>query len=298
MESERGSFFMNIGVVGGGSVGLLISSYLSLYHRVRVYVRRNEQAHLLRNEGIVEEKSRENFSVESLLVENMKEEELIIICVKQHQIEDIMPMINQTNSQTPLLFLPNGMSHTNYLSHLTQPVYVGINSHGSLREKDNLFSHTGKGEIAYAQFNASEEGDYWLRNHLNNISFPVRFCSSWKILLKEKLIVNAVINPLTALFNVKNGVILSNKYLYDIAEKLCFEAAESLNLDFEENWHRVQTIDKKTSENISSMLKDLMENRPTENEAISGYIITESTTELPYTTFVYKAIQALEYKNS
>src|SRR5699024_11364265 len=96
---------------------------------------------------------------------------------------------------------------------------------------------------------------------LNNISFPVRFCSSWKILLKEKLIVNAVINPLTALFNVKNGVILSNKYLYDIAEKLCFEAAESLNLDFEENWHRVQTIAKKTSENISSMLKRSEERR-------------------------------------
>src|SRR5699024_11083900 len=139
MESERGSFFLNIGVVGGGSVGLVISSYLSLYHRVRVYVRRNEQAYLRRNAGIVEEKSRENFSVESLLVENMKEEELIIICVKQHQIEVIMPMINQTNSQTRLLFLPNGMSHTNYLRHLTQPVYVGINSHGSLREKDNLF---------------------------------------------------------------------------------------------------------------------------------------------------------------
>ena len=34
---------MNIGVIGGGAIGLLVSSYLSTFHDVTVYVYRETQ---------------------------------------------------------------------------------------------------------------------------------------------------------------------------------------------------------------------------------------------------------------
>lgn len=288
---------MNIGVIGGGSVGLFISSYLNAHHSVRVYVRREEQCELLNYNGITNKQTGENAPIEALLLENMKKEDLLIICVKQHQVKNILPMIKQKNENTPLLFLQNGMGHIELISHFNQPVYLGVNNHGTLRENDCIFSHTGKGGLVFAHFNTSEGDANRIGSILNNSSFPVRVEKDWIGLLNKKLIVNAVINPLTALFKVSNGEILSNRYLYDFAKGLCYEAAESLDSNFDKNWRNVKKIAEATSQNTSSMLKDIMEKRPTENEAISGYIISKSKKELVYTTFMYKAIQALEYKN-
>lgn len=289
---------MKIGIIGAGSVGLLVGSYLSACHDVTVYVRREEQCELLENQGIIESQSGLNFSVKARMLDNMQGEDLLILCVKQQHIPSILPMITRMNSKAALLFLQNGMSHIDFLGVTFQPVFLGINSHGSLRKEDNIFSHTGRGALTFAHYNTNETDAIKLKQQLDSERFPVCVTSDWANLLKEKLIVNAVINPLTALFKVSNGKILSNPHLYDLAKGLCLEAAETLELQCEESWERVQGIAEMTSENTSSMLKDLIEQRPTENEAISGYILSHAKERLPYTRFVYQAIKALEHKNS
>lgn len=55
---------MKIGIIGGGSVGLLCAYYLSLHHEVTVVTRRKEQAAAIQSEGIRLYKGGEEFSAD------------------------------------------------------------------------------------------------------------------------------------------------------------------------------------------------------------------------------------------
>lgn len=53
-------------------------------------------------------------------------------------------------------------------------------------------------------------------------------------------------------------------------------------------------IAKNTGNNMSSMRADILNNRKSEIDSITGYILQHSNAHLPYTSFVYRAILALE----
>lgn len=288
---------MRIGIIGGGSIGLLISSYLCVGHEVTIYVRRMEQKQKINKYGLYRSRNSAPFSVRALCLDEMEKEDCIVVCVKQSQISTILAKINKDYNDTPVIFLQNGMGHIEQLHRVNKTVFLGVVEHGALREEDNVVRHTGKGVIRLAAFR--KEDSEKLKNlgrQLTQDSFPVKTATAWRHLLSEKLVVNAVINPLTTLFFVKNGAILHNKHIHQLAKELCREASMVLNLDYRKQWDRVQLVAENTQENISSMLKDIQARRETEIEAISGYIISQSDDQeqVPYTTFVYHAVKSKE----
>lgn len=287
---------MRIGIIGGGSIGLLLGSYLAKSHQVTVYVKREQQKQNLNKYGIISAITNKTISVKSLLIDEMNREDYLIICVKQYHISEVVPNINKSNSETPAIFLQNGMSHISLLHKLNQPVLVGIVEHGAFRENDHIVAHTGKGIIKLAAFSISRSHLEAIADHLNQQCFPIQIYTDWKRLLHEKLVINAVINPLTTLFDIENGEILKNAYIYKLACELCREASLVLELEFNTQWERVQAVAENTGNNVSSMLKDVRTNMQTEIEAISGYIINQSNHSIPYTEFIYTSVKALEVK--
>src|SRR5690625_2100887 len=186
------------------------------------------------------------------------------------------------------------MGHIKMLQQLIQPVYIGVVSHGAHRTSDYEVHHLGKGSISLASVTGNEKELKQLTEKLSQDYFPVQQVKNWERLLKDKLIVNAVINPLTALFDVPNGEVVQNEDIQYLAKKICEETALALDLDKELAWRRVKDIALNTKENISSMRSDLQKRQMTEIEAISGFILHENNPEqFPYTTFVYRAILAL-----
>lgn len=293
----KDNVYMEIGIVGGGSIGLLVSCYLCAAHKVTIYVKRIEQKQKINDDGLYFPDSPEALSVRALLLDEMENEDCVIICVKQSHISTILTKINRHNEDTPFIFLQNGMGHINQLNKLNnKSVFIGIVEHGASREADNGVCHTGKGLIKLAAFRGEALQLGMLVKQLNQDHFPVQMATDWKQLLSEKLVINAVINPLTTLFHVKNGAILDNQYIHGIAKVLCHETTMVLDLDFLEQWSRVQTVAKNTQANTSSMLKDILTQQQTENEAISGYIIEQciDKTKIPNTIFVYNSVKALE----
>src|SRR5690606_69523 len=106
--------------------------------------------------------------------------------------------------------------------------------------------------------------------------------------LAYKLVANAVINPLTAIFQVTNGTLLTNDYLFKLMRNLFHETVRVLELEEQKLWDYVVTICKQTAKNQSSMLRDIQAKRRTEIDAISGYIIErakEQGINVPYTIF-------------
>jgi 2-dehydropantoate 2-reductase len=97
-----------------------------------------------------------------------------------------------------------------------------------------------------------------------------------------KVVVNAAINPITALLRVPNGGLLSAERsgAWRVASEAAAEAAavaaaRGMRLPFAEPAAYVAEVARRTAANHSSMLQDVERGRPTEIDAICGEIIAE-----------------------
>lgn len=93
----------------------------------------------------------------------------------------------------------------------------------------------------------------------------------------RKLLVNACINPLTALYRVPNGAVCEPPYAGTL-RALAMEAAtvlsaEELDITDPEAIELVTGVARATASNRSSMLQDVEAGRPTEMEFITGALL-------------------------
>ena len=112
----------------------------------------------------------------------------------------------------------------------------------------------------------------------------------------QKLVVNVCINPLTALLGVKNGELITNRFLSNdgasVSGGRIFIRGEK-----EMVWQMVRNVCEGTSRNTSSMLADVRANRQTEINAIVGYVLEEAKKQqlpVPTLQFLFDAIKGLE----
>lgn len=103
----------------------------------------------------------------------------------------------------------------------------------------------------------------------------------------EKLVVNAMINPLTVIFDCKNGELFNRRPIFHLMGLLLAEVSQviqslpELGADPEAasrfSVEKLETIvldvAEKTAKNTSSMLQDVRAGRPTEIDYINGYIV-------------------------
>lgn len=91
----------------------------------------------------------------------------------------------------------------------------------------------------------------------------------------RKLAANTVINPLTAVLDEKNGVILEKADLVRrLTDEICRVLAPlGLRETPDSLYEAVMGIAERTRENSSSMREDVRHGRPTENDFILGFVI-------------------------
>lgn len=292
---------LKIGIIGAGSLGLLMSTYLAEHHDVTLYVRRKEQLNTIMQNGIerwMQSKKMKTYRVNVKNVNELEEADYLFVCVKQPEIKQVIELLAGKAYKKPAVFLQNGAGHIKLLDQLLSPVIIGVVEHGASKISDYQVNHLGKGVIKLASFNFKDDLAQVVRL-LHTDEFPFIQVHSWKELIHTKLIVNAVINPITALFNVENGAIIDNPYLHHIAQILAEETANVLMLDKDEAWEYVKQIAMKTKKNTSSMRADINLHRKTEIEAITGYILQEANgRSMPYSRLMYDAILALEHERN
>ncbi|MFF2445952.1 2-dehydropantoate 2-reductase [Neobacillus sp. NPDC058068] len=272
---------MKIGIIGAGSIGLLFAAYISRVFEVTIYTRTVEQAAEINKCGIILQKgSEQTISIVSALpiTEWKGTEVLTIIAVKQYQLQSIIEKINHLSIMPEnLLFLQNGMGHLKLLTNIQgKNIFVGSVEHGALKDNSYRVNHNGEGKTNVAVFN----GDGLLLQQFStrlSEEFPIAFQEDYYEMLENKLIVNAVINPLTAILEVENGELVNNPFYFNVLKNLFKEISFILNLEKqEEHLQQIITICKNTAENRSSMLKDIEANRLTEIDAILGFLLEEA----------------------
>jgi 2-dehydropantoate 2-reductase len=107
-------------------------------------------------------------------------------------------------------------------------------------------------------------------------------CATTEIegVLWNKAVVNAAINPLTALWRVPNGDLLACEDRRALLATLAQEAASvaiarGVVIAPQDIAARVEAVCHATAANRSSMLQDIERGRPTEIDSINGVIVAE-----------------------
>lgn len=300
---------MKIGIIGAGAVGLLSAFYLASTHDVTIYTRTLEQAKLLESDGLQMERGGNCYTTHLIQAKPFSawanEDELTVVTVKQYQLETVvrqMAAFGREHSELTwgsILFLQNGMGHLELLHHLNHwQLFLGTVEHGALRLLENKVAHTGIGTIKIASYT----GDLsYLRRLLEKpiAFFPLVLENNYEQMLVSKLTVNAIINPLTAVLRERNGALVENPYYFSVLKKMFEEVHTILQLtDKTEAFKHIVRVCKQTAKNKSSMLKDTLEGRPTEIDAILGYLLSRAEKQgqdAPIIELLYALIKGSEF---
>ncbi|MFX3674201.1 MAG: ketopantoate reductase family protein [Paenisporosarcina sp.] len=294
---------MKIVIVGAGSIGLLLGSYLSeMGHDLYFLTRREEQAKTLRTKGITRVMPNKQEIVvrvdATTHVQHLPKDALWICAVKYHHLEDTKRILQHTSSDTPLLFIQNGLGHLKWMGQLeNKRLYIGTIEHGAMKQNDWTVLHKGIGSLNLAPLYPTEE------NHEEIFSstyenFPVVWGNDAHFLVLRKTILNACINPLTALLQIKNGDLVKNTNAANLLQKV-YEEIMSVFPEMKPHitLKVVQQLCEKTGENYSSMLQDMQQGKKTEIETIAGSLLqvaNERQKEIPTLATIYKLICAIE----
>ena len=112
---------------------------------------------------------------------------------------------------------------------------------------------------------------------LTECGVPSRISASIMNEVWSKAVVNASINPITALVGKENGSILRDDGLRELSRAVCLEAARTADacgiLLASDPFERVMEIVRATAGNRSSMLQDVERGRRTEIDQINGALV-------------------------
>ncbi|WLR43635.1 2-dehydropantoate 2-reductase [Bacillus carboniphilus] len=290
---------MQVGIIGAGAVGLLTAFYLSEQYHVTVYTKRQDQSKELIEQGIFLERDHEWYHASILSkVDEVYSEPYLIIAVKQHQLAGIVDRLKNMPPKK-LLFIQNGMAHVEYFSKLIHhQIYVGVVEHGVVKKDDHKVIHRGVGQIKIAPYQPNLTEPLY-SEYSTHTFFPIVKGAHWRDMLHSKLLVNSVVNPLTAMFGIRNGQLFQNYNFKVLSDSLFKEVIHLLELHQveEELYAYIQGVCEKTALNHSSMLMDIKNSRQTEVDAILGYLIMlakKKNIDSPIVHFCYYGIKGLE----
>jgi 2-dehydropantoate 2-reductase len=290
---------MKVGIIGGGAIGLLTASYLHNEYDVTVYTRREMQANLLNEQGLrlIKNGQQRLIPIKAMPLGQEKiTDDVLFIAVKQYDLAHVVEKCKEFSHTETLIFLQNGMGHVRLLSQLNnRNIVLGVVEHGAFKHDDRTVEHTGIGKTLLSLFQGQlGKGERLITTAIPD--FPFLYASDWYEMLTKKLVVNAVVNPLTALLRVKNGDLLEVSEYKTMMELLFSELKHVLTLS-NEAWEHIVSVCKKTANNRSSMLTDIEQGRKTEIEAILGYVIDkgqEHDVPTPLCEFLFYAIKGME----
>jgi len=196
--------------------------------------------------------------------------------------------------------LQNGLGNYESLTqHLgSDRVALGRTTTGATLLGAGLVRAGGEGVISIGRHPALGP----LEAALKSAKFNVQIVDDPQSLTWGKLIINAAINPLTAILKITNGELLERPSARELMGQLAREAAdvaraENITLPFDDPIAAVEQVAQKTAVNQSSMLQDILRGAPTEIDAICGAVVKTAKQHglnVPANELCWKLIKALE----
>lgn len=260
-----------VAVVGAGALGLKFAHRISRVHPVAVVARSAARAAALAK-GVEIDGTR--WQPPAFAPNEAPPAAWALVVVKTPDTAAAAAIAGRI-ARLGVLSLQNGLVETTLRRHAGRiRAGQGITSEGAYRESGPLGERVVSGGDGQTLLPAGFEP---MAAILRDAGFDAWVETGLQAARLAKLLVNLVLNPLTALNRVNNGALIEPP-LAEEAQRLVMEAmpilrAEGLPLSDHEALAHLRKVARATAMNRSSMLQDVLAGRPTEADAITGELL-------------------------
>jgi len=301
---------MNIVIIGPGAMGCLFAGLLSeAGHEVWLLDKRNARATAIGASGVrIDDDSGTRRAAVRATADpgDIARADVLCVFVKAYDTGDaIAGAAPLAGPDTTVVTLQNGLGNVERIAELVDrsAMVCGSTAHGSTVIEPGHVRHAGAGPTALA---AVAPGNRARADRvaalLGGAGIHAAVTDDPEALTWSKLVINAAINPLTALSRLPNGSLLEDDGLRDQALQAAAETAKvarakGIGLMFEDEGAEVARVCRATAGNISSMLQDVRHGRRTEIDYITGAIVEEARTlgiKVPVNEMLLEEVHALE----
>lgn len=234
------------------------------------------------------------------------EPELILVTTKAGDTLDaVAGVINQFAIDTPILLFQNGLGSQQAVAEQwpERPILAASTTEGANRPESGLLVHAGTGDTWVGPMTSPakvtvRKAVTMLATSGMNIHPETDIVQR----LWQKLIINAGINPYTAILDCPNGKILDAPLYQSTIDQLCLElsqlmeAAVRIRQTSDALRERIEQVARNTAGNTSSMRADVQRGRRTEIDFINGYVAKlgkELGIETPVNQMLTERVQQL-----
>ena len=308
---------IKIGIIGAGSIGSLFGGYLAYYKSEEfeqeiIFFGRKSHCDAINEFGLSIENKKELMQIfgitayknASSFLEKIDEYyfDYIIISTKTTDLESALNEYHKIIKMSHyVVILQNGIGNEEIVARYCdkRKIVRIITSHGALLKKPGKILHTGEGFVKIGfPFNQNNQPDLkFFSSYLTLSGLKTELVNNIEELIWEKAFVNIAINPLSALTRLRNGDIIKDTALVKIMKLLITESLHisrklGVKLSDKDYFKLAKEVANRTSDNINSMLQDILKSKPTEIDYLNGKIV-EIGKRLNIDTPINKIITAL-----
>ena len=296
---------MKIVIIGPGAMGCLFAGLLTESgHEVWLLDKYPQRAKKLSRTGLHIEGIGGNRVVGLKVTSNPDDittPDLVFIWVKAYDTLEAVKMVHPILADhTQVISLQNGLGNLEAIAQMVNPEKIigGITSHGATLIDTGHLKHAGKGDTIIGRrrtepfaslkgklrevMNKQIDDDLLkIANLLSEANIETKVSSDVEGTIWSKLIINAAINPLTAITRLKNGQLLESEETRRLLDLVAEESAKivelaGVSLAYPDIKSKVYDVCEATAENTSSMLQDILRGKRTEIDAINGAIVEKA----------------------
>lgn len=267
------------------------------------------------------------YTIDKLSAQNTQVSQLIVATKSQDVLQGVSGLLNQLSAQLQILLLCNGYGIQTQLrdllkQHSAQPsnfdFWVGSSSDGALMEKRGHVEHTGQGETwlgRWATATTENKPPPSFMTLCTQALIRTRLSNNIQQHCLQKLFINCAINPLTTIYQCRNGHLVEDTEIHAIFSKLCCELQTvyesvarpchgndykgKLNDSTGKTFNLLQAatdIANLTAKNQSSMLRDYRASRPLELDYLTETVdnlTVEKNIPTPLFSSIVKKIKVI-----
>ncbi|KAJ3262555.1 hypothetical protein HK103_000084 [Boothiomyces macroporosus] len=275
-----------IHVLGAGAIGLFHAQYLNRIPNSVVLLKRKAAEQKCSIQITTMDRSVLESECEIDSPSGKGQVETLLVCTKANDaLSAIQQYAGRLKKRSNIVLLTNGglqvkddVQQYLQLNNIKTNIISGLTTHGVRRTGEYAALHTGAGETCLGVLKEEDpELAKSILAQLQEAFKPINFAILEPAELHERLLlktlVNACINPLTAILSCRNGEILNQwgiGLIHKTAKEIKSVTPELDKFTDEELKQMVLKVAKNTFENTNSMLVDINEGRLTEIDFLNG----------------------------
>lgn len=283
---------MKILIVGAGSIGKFFGALLGNGGHEIFFVEKDpEVVQAINSIGVslknILTSNKETFPVikahATTEPETIPQCDLIILAVKGYATAAAARGVaHLVNAETPLITIQTGLGNIETLSEIIDPCNLlgGVTYHGATSLDRSDVWHAGIGSTWIGELDGrNTDRINQIKRAFESGGLQAKVSDNVVGHIWAKVLVYSAINPLTAILRINNGQLIEKIESIALAKRLIDEGklvaqAYAIHLPRFELYDRMLEVCRKTSDNLSPMLQDIINNRPTEIDSLNGTIYT------------------------